>query len=191
MLHSFLLHNLVQYRLLGYIIVFFAMMFEGDLFLFTAFFFAGQGLFDFGDLLIIAWVGTIIGDAGWYWLGLRLSRTPGKIYRWMEKIVRRFDVHIRERQFRTILISKFVYGIHHATLMRLGSLRAPFKIFLRDDLIASLIWIVAIGSLGYFSSFSFVLIRHYVLFAEFGLLFAFLFFFLLSHLISYFSRRGL
>ena len=64
-----------------------------------------------------------------------------------------------------------------------------FKEFFKSDLIATPIWIVIVGGLGYFSGLSLDLAKHYLKFVELALLLALVIFVLLLKFISGRSRR--
>jgi membrane protein DedA with SNARE-associated domain len=104
-------------------------------------------------------IGVFFGDLLWYELGSRI-RHHGWFIRWVEKIARPFDDHLRTRTFRTIFFSKFAYGVHHAILVRAGSLKLKLTKFIEDDFVSSLVWITIVGGIGYFSSASFESLSH-------------------------------
>ncbi len=164
---SLLFSYLIWWRPIGYALISFGMMLEGDIVLFAGALLMHQGFFDVGDMVVVVLGGVLIGDVLWYYLGFRLiGRAPSFLVRWIERIAYPFDAHIRERPFRTIFISKFAYGMHHALLARAGMIRLPFRKFFRDDALASAVWILIIGGLGYASSASFFFLKHYLRFAE-------------------------
>lgn len=179
---TLLLHYLILQRPLGYLLVFLGMIIEGDFVLFTAAFLTQQDFFDLGDMAIVIFSGVIIGDLIWYWLGTKLRGISASINRRVERIANHFDDHITDRQLRTLFVSKFVYGIHHAVLIRAGSLGVEISNFIRNDFIASVAWILIVGGAGYFSSLSYSLIRNYLRFVETGLLISLIVFFVLERL---------
>lgn len=189
--HSFLLQSLIAWRPLGYALVFIGLMIEGDAILFAAAFLTRMGFFDFGDMTAIVLAGTLLGDTAWYELGARFRDSTWRIARWAERLTAPVDTHIRERPFRTIFISKFTYGLHHPILMRAGAIRLGYPRFIRVDFVATILWASIVGGLGYFSSYSFVLIRHYLRIGEVWLVIALVIFVLGWNLIGISSRRKL
>lgn len=183
-MHSFLLHYLLIWRPLGYVLVFISMIIEGDISLFTTAFLTRLGYFDFFDIIFFILAGAIVGDSLWYWLGRRLSNSSLWLIRYAAKVVSPFDRSIQERNFRTLLISKLTYGIHHLTLIRTGMLRVPYKDFLRNDFLAILIWVAVIGGVGYLFGASYLLIRRYLKFVEVGLLLIIVIFVLFDKLLA-------
>lgn len=173
----------------NYVIIFLAMIVEGDPFLFTAFFLANEGVFGIATLSIVIFSGVLAGDLFWYWLGIKLDKQNSRLAGWAEKIAAPFDDHLLSRTFHTIFISKFTYGTYHAILVRAGMLRFPIRRFIGYDAISTVVWMAVVGGLGYFSSYSFSLIRQYIKIAEVGLLFGVLFFIFLSRYIAKRSRK--
>ena len=187
--HLTLAQYLSSWEHFAYAIGFLGMIVEGEAILFTAAFLANQGAFNPIFIFGVLFAGVITGDLFWYWLGLRLQTSNSFVKRWAERIGKPFDRHLVHRQFRTIFISKFTYGFHHPILMRAGALKVNVRNYLKNDVIASLIWMLIIGGLGYFSSASFLLVRRYVKFAEISLLLVLVVVFGILHYISSRSQR--
>lgn len=180
-MNSFIFHYLVFWRPLGYLIIFLGMILEGETLLFITGFLTHGKLFDIGDVLLIAMSGVLIGDLFWYWLG-KILDPASFLARRLEKIAVHFDRHLMARPFRTIFISKFAYGLNHALLLRAGALRIRTGDFIVSDFPAAILWVLAVGGLGYFSSASFFLVRHYLRFAELALLLGLIIFILIINL---------
>lgn len=188
---SLLLLHLGDYRWLGYLIIFFGVMVEGDIVLFIAYFLSHNGFFDVGDLTVIALVGSLVGDLGWYAIGYKRFKFLNWVYLPVERITSHFDKQLTSRLLRIITLSKFTYGIHHALLIRCGMLRITIRDYLKDDLFGTVIWLAVIGSLGYFSGLYFSSVWHYLRYTEIGLLLALVVFLVVSNLISWWSRQKL
>ena len=184
------LHYLTEYQTWSYIIIFLGMMVEGDILLFTVGFLANRGYFAIDMALLTVFLGTLIGDNLWYVLG-EIINENSVFGRFVIRLTKPFDEHLRARTFRTIFITKFAYGLHRATLLKLGMLRVSFKKFIESDIIASTFWIFLVGGLGYLSSASFILIKHYLRYTELTLLFGLILFILISHLITNISKKEL
>ncbi len=178
------------HAVLGYLIIFIAMIIEGDIFLFTAAFLTHLGYFDPIKMFVAVYTGSVCGDLFWYWLGLKLNGSS-RFTTWTSKMAVPFDSHLLERPLHTIFLSKFIYGIHHAILVRAGMLKLNLAKFLRIDLISILGWVLIVGSLGFAGSVSFDLMRHSIKFVEYGLLGAFLTFVIISYLVSFQAKKKL
>ncbi len=178
-----------HWPILGYALVFFGMILEGDIFLFAAAFLAHQKFFDIGDLAFFVVTGTLMGDLFWYALGRRIGDHTNAdsgisfVARWAEKIAAPLDAHLLDRPRRTIFISKFAYGFHHALLVRLGMLRFPWRKLIKLDFIASVLWIFIVGGLGYFSGAAFFASKRYLRFVEAGVLLSLVFFLAVEHFV--------
>lgn len=185
------LHYLTEYQTLAYWVIFFGMMIEGDILLFTIGFLVHRGYFNIDIVLLTVLSGVIIGDNIWYGLGELMDGKDNFFTRFIKRVAEPFDDHLKKRTVRTIFISKFAYGLHRPTLLRAGMLKLPFKKFIEGDIIASIFWIFLVGGLGYLSSASFILMRHYLRYTELTLLFGLIFFILISHLLRHISKKEL
>lgn len=184
------LRYLTEYQTLAYWIIFIGMMIEGDIILFTAGFLAHRGYFNVDALLLIVISGVILGDNLWYVLGEMLNE-KSYLYKFISRIASPFDEHLKNRTARTIFVAKFTYGFYRPLLLRVGSQRLPFRKFIEADIFASVVWIFIIGGLGYLSSASFFLIRHYLRYTELTLLLGIVIFILISHIITGISKKEL
>lgn len=187
----FILPYLILWPPLGYILVFFIMMFEGDAALFTAAFLTSQGYFDLWDMTFTALSGVLIGNILWYWAGWHLDYLSPFLSKWSERIGKPFDKHLLKRTFHTFFISKFTYGVHHALLLRAGALKMSLSTFIKNDLFATIIWFCIIWALGYTVGASFVYVKKYLKYAEIGLLIALAGFFYLEYTVRKRSEKEL
>lgn len=185
------LHYLIEYQTLAYWIIFFGMMVEGDILLFSIGFLVHQGYFAWDKTLLIVFLGVMIGDNLWYALGELLSNRKIALTLFTNRLIGMFDNHLKNRTARTIFISKFVYGFHRPMLIRAGSLRLSFKEFIRGDFSASIIWIFIIGGLGYLSGASFFAVKKYLRYTEISLLLVVTVFIAISYIASRISKRKL
>ncbi len=180
-----------QWHVLGYLLIVLGIFIEGDAVLFTAGFLTHQGLFN--PALAFLWLlgGATIGDIIWYQLGAYLQDKDNFIVRWLKRVTNPLGPHLLEHPKRSLLLSKFLYGINHAILCKAGALKLPVKEFIRDDLPANIAWIIIVGGLGYASSAGVVQLHHSIRNTEVGLLIGILAFMLLSRLFSRFAKKKL
>jgi membrane-associated protein len=188
---SLFLSYLVIWKPLGYILAFFGMVFEGDGVLFTVAFLTAEGFFDVGDMLVVVVLSVIFGDTLWYWIGRKYIASWPRVVGWVDRFAKPFDRHLLERPTRTLLLTKFVYGAHHAVLIRAGMFKMDFRKFIKSDLLSIAVWVAVIGGLGYFSSFSLAYEKKYLRYAEIALLIALVLFFVIEHYIKKFSQKEL
>jgi len=186
-------HYLIAHQILGYAIIFFGMMIEGDIILFTAGFLTHQGYFDIGIALILVFLGTIVGDNIWYVLGesLGVNKSFSRINQYIEKATSSFDGHLKSRPVHTFFISKFVYGLSKFIIFKAGALRISFGRFIEADLVATFMWIFLVGGLGYLSSASFLAIRRYLKYTELTLFLGIAIFILISYVVTKISKKEL
>ncbi len=140
-----------DHRFLAYGALFLAMLIEGEAFLIIAGMLASLRALDFGDVLWVAFVGVLLGDAFWYAFGMFIVWT-GKFTsfsRWAEKSVCYFLPRFRERPFPSIFLSKFIYGVNHAVLVLSGILRVQFSLFMKAEALASFVWVATYAVAGF------------------------------------------
>lgn len=145
--------QLVQdHRFWGYTILFIAMILEGETFLIIAGMLASLKAFDSGDVLWISFVGVVLGNIMWYQIGTKLRGVglSSRIIKRAERIITFFLPRFREKPFKSIFFSKFIYGANRATVIMSGVLHIPFKLFFRAELLASIVWVVLYFEIGYF-----------------------------------------
>ncbi len=152
-----------------YLSLFLGMFFEATLTLLTACFLVSQGTLSFAPAFFAVLSGAYLEELLWYWIGLNINRFK-KISRFTNNAVGILDRHFFEKLFRTLMVSKFVYGLHRAILARAGMLKVPFRQYLKTALWVVLIWMVIIGFFGFAFSASYVLLKHYFKYAEFFIL---------------------
>ena len=155
--------QLVQdHRVWGYIILFIAMVLEGETFLIIAGMLASLEAFDVGDVLWISLFGVVFGNTMWYYIGTKLkdSGFAKRIIKWSEKAITFFLPRFREKPFKSIFFSKFIYGVNRATVIMSGILRVPFMLFFKAELLASVLWVALYFSVGYFFGYAAVNMTH-------------------------------
>ncbi len=170
------------------------MIIEGDVILFTAGFLLHHGILHPLPALVSLAAGVIIGDCLWYLLGT-INTDHNRFLNWLGRSTdfagKRVDAHVQERTLRTLFISKFIYGIHHFLLVRAGRLRVPARRIFRDDLLASLLWMAVVLSLGFLAGASLDKLRHRFHFIELSLLLAVLLYFLVVEVAGKFLKKKL
>ncbi|MDD5430842.1 MAG: VTT domain-containing protein [Candidatus Pacebacteria bacterium] len=190
-METIIFHYLTEWAWLGYLIAFFGMIIEGDILVFTMGFLAQQGYFNPFLVLVILVAGTFLGDTLWYKAGAKFGNCNFFLMKWMNRLSRPFDGAITENPFKAVFISKFTYNLHHAVLLRVGSLGVSFKKFLEKDFFSIIIWVLVVGGLGYISGASFSLVKQYLKFAELALLIGILLFMAIFHIIDQISEMQL
>lgn len=187
-MESLILQDIAAWRFLAYTIIFIGMLFEGEVFLFTAFFLASGGYIDPMDTLFFVVAGTLSGDVLWYLVGPYAEKI-GFIKKILSRVAGKIDDQLKKRPVFTILISKFIYGFHRPTLLRAKLAGISLRQFINIAFPASIAWIAAIAALAVLFSASIGLFKTYLKFAEIGLLIGIGIFILADYLISQFYRK--
>lgn len=187
----FLIQYLIIWQPLGYILTFLGMIFEGETVLFIAAFLTHLGIFNPYILFLIAFWGVILGDNLWFSLGKKMRNSSTLLNKWSGKIAQPFDEHLLNKPLRTIFIAKFTLGIGHAIFFRAGALKMKWAKIEQYDILATLFWMVIIGSIGYFSSASLSYLKQYLRYGEVALLIGLILFLALQHFIAKQSQKKL
>jgi membrane protein DedA with SNARE-associated domain len=140
-----------EHRFLGYTVLFFAMIFEGELFLAATGMLVGLRAFDPGDAFLFAFAGVLAGDLLWYWLGhyLQTHHSHRKFVDATIKKVHSILPGLEKNPAHVIFLSKFIYGLNHSTILVLGYLKINFKEFFKVQFLTSLTWSLLFLILGY------------------------------------------
>ncbi|MBX4198415.1 DedA family protein [Candidatus Parcubacteria bacterium] len=186
-MHDLLLLDLVATsKPLVYALIFLGMIFEGEVILLTAIFLVAQGLLALFPVLITVAIGLMIGDTMWYFVGSHLLARIRILNFIIRKLTSPVRTQIERRPAFIIFTSKFASGIHHAILMQAGFMKMDFKKYMKIVSIGNISWIIVMGSLGYFFSASFQVLKHIVRYGEIALLIGVLAFFLIRHIVTRF-----
>jgi membrane protein DedA with SNARE-associated domain len=163
-------HYIVQWHPLGYVLIFIGVMLEGDLVLLTSAFFTRLHYFGLFNMFLAVLAGTYTGDLFYFWLGrmVKRSNNPAAVY--FDRLTGKVHLDLEENLFRTLFIARFAYGTYRLTLIKSAIEGVPFLRYMRNIFLASFLWIVIVGSLGYFFAASFLTVRHYFKYAEMALL---------------------
>jgi len=151
-----------MHRFAGYFILFFAMLLEGEVILILAGMLSQLGAFDVGDVLWVAITGVLLGDALWYYIGSKLKDKgyTKKLIGHAERSVSFLLPNFKEKPFKSIFISKFIYGANHATLVVSGALKVPFVLFAKAEFFASIVWVVVFLTAGHFFGLAAIWVTH-------------------------------
>jgi membrane protein DedA with SNARE-associated domain len=185
---NLILNNLDLWRPVIYSVLFVGLLLEGEAVLFTAVYLIHQGKLDPGDTIGIAICGVLIGDSLWYFSGTAISGLP-VIRKIIAKVPKDFDAFIGKRPKISIIVSKFIYGFHRPTLIRLKAVGVVYTNFLKADIPGALLWIAIVSALGYFFSSSTALLKEYFKYWEIGLAVSLIIFILISKLVSKFILK--
>ncbi|HBP00708.1 MAG: DedA family protein [Candidatus Moranbacteria bacterium GW2011_GWE1_49_15] len=150
------------HRYTGYAILFFSLIFEGELFMLAAGVLSHLGAFDLFDVFWVSYAGVLFGDILWYWAGrlIQAKYPQQRFMKFVERRVKKAFPTIECNPFKLVFISKFLYGLNHSTILVLGFLKIEFWHFLRVQAKASLLWVAIFLSLGHFFGYTALSITH-------------------------------
>lgn len=133
----------------GYLAVLVGTLLEGEAILIIAGFLAHRGYLELPVVIAVAFVGTLLGDQLYFYLG----RIKGRSFidsrpAWKAKTERVFRL-MEKNQVLLILGFRFIYGIRTVASFTFGaSGMSPLR-YLTLNTVGALIWAVSIGLLGY------------------------------------------
>ncbi len=137
---------------LAYLVLFFGMFIEGEVFFLTAAIFAIEGYLNWWIIFGVTFVGVILGDIAWYFLG-RYSKNT-KFGGWVSRKFSGYEDWLQEnfetRYLWLAFVSKFLYYVNRITPLLAGWQRLDFKKFFKIHLVAGFTWLAFVFLLGKF-----------------------------------------
>lgn len=144
-----------NHQFLTYLIVFGGMFIEGELFFLIASIFAWGGYLNFWWLLAATFVGLVLGDLAWYYLG-RYSKDT-KLGIWINKRISQhtewFRHNLASHYWSLALCSKFLYYVNRLVPLLAGWIRMEPKRFFKIHVNVSLVWLLTMIVVSYFLQF--------------------------------------
>jgi membrane protein DedA with SNARE-associated domain len=133
----------------GYLAVTLGVLTEGEASLLAAGAMAHKGLLTLRWVCVAAFVGTVLGNQTWFWLGRRfgsgfiakrpkLAAHSESVQRWVTRYGAVFVTAVR-----------FLYGLRTASVLWLGASGYPFRRFVLFDTLGAALWAVIIGGAGW------------------------------------------
>lgn len=177
-----LLQFISSYPSLMYSLLFVGLLLEGEAVLFVAAFLAHQGYLNPGPTAFIAYLGTFLGDYLWYALGKKISKKDNRLAFWVQKVTKPLSSIIPKHPEKALFLTKFMYGLHRATLIKIGMEKLASRRFIKADIPAVALWVTLVGFFAFLFSSSLKLVRHYLKYTEIILLLGILIFFLIGHI---------
>ncbi len=166
-----------------YVIMFFAMFFDANLMIIIGVFVISSGRLNPWLIAGAISSGAYLEQLAWFGVG-RLLKKSSVLSRWATKVVGKYDEHLIHRPVHSLLLTKFIYGTHRATLMRNGMLEQSFKKFCKSSAIAVVFWLGIMACVGFAFSLSYLAVKIYLKYAEYGLLVMVIIFFSAQYFIS-------
>lgn len=152
-----LLIGLVEYHQVWvYVIIYFGLIFEGELFLISAGILAHLGAINFWFALFFIILGGFSKTLLGYMLGEMLYKkfNHHTFFRYIEKRVYSIAPRFKEKPFWSIFVSKFIMGANYWVVIFSGYQKIDFKKFLKAEISSTLIWAPLLLSLGFFFGYT-------------------------------------
>jgi undecaprenyl-diphosphatase len=157
----------------GYWVVFFGVMLEnagiplpGETILLAASFFAYQGHFSIFAVIVVAFIGAILGDNTGYWIGRRggrplLERYGRHLFLNEERLIGLENFFTRHGS-KAVFFARFVTGFRVFTALFAGASRMHWPTFFLYNAAGALTWSTVIGSVGYLFGYSWETAAHWI-----------------------------
>ena len=142
-LQSFLLHY-------GYGIIVLGALLEGETILILTGVLVHQGIFSFPLAVVVATVGAVAGDQGWFYLGRHSFQKIVKQFPRLGRLIERVQPWVEHKADWIAAGSRFVYGTRIASPMLLGANGYPRSRFLVINILAGTLWVLLCVTGGYF-----------------------------------------
>lgn len=148
-----------SYPLLKYLVIFFGVGFGGEVAVISLSFLSAQNVFSLFPFLVIGVLGTLTADSIWFWLGK--TRTAGKIvdHRYATYTISVIMEAIRKisrgNHLLAFIFAKFLVGTRIVVILYVSKTNIAFKNFILNDMVAILIWLTTLTSIGFLSGLGF------------------------------------
>ncbi len=133
----------------GYLFIFFAAIVEGETVLALAGFTAFQGFLDLETVILVAFLGGLVGDQSFFYFGRlkgkRFLESRPKLLARVERLHRLIERH----QNLLIFGSRFMYGFRTILPITFGTSNVSGYRFLWFDLLGGATWSIVFGVGGY------------------------------------------
>jgi membrane protein DedA with SNARE-associated domain len=134
----------------GYLVLLLGTFLEGETILIIAGFLAHQGYLQFGWVIVVAFLGTLMSDQLFFYIGrLKGGDLVNRRPAWKARSGRVLAL-VKQHQIPLILGFRFLSGLRTLTPFLIGTTGvAPLRVLLLDA-IGALAWAIVLGVLGYF-----------------------------------------
>jgi membrane protein DedA with SNARE-associated domain/membrane-associated phospholipid phosphatase len=157
----------------GYPVVFLGVMTEsagiplpGETILLAAGFFASEGHFHLGWVILLAALGAILGDNLGYFLGARLARPflarRGRFLLLTPPRLEAMEAFFARHGDKTILFARFISGLRVVAAIFAGLSRMRWRVFASYNAAGAFLWASSVGLLGFFFGQSWDLLEKWV-----------------------------
>ena len=138
---------IIQYSYWG---IFIGCLIEGEALVVIASFFAYQGSMYLPYVILIAFLGTLLSDIGWFLLGRHSNDRFLERWQWLRAISDHSITFVGKRPRLLAFIFRFMYGFRIIIPFSLGKTRISFSTFLVYNALGVLVWVGVFAGIGYF-----------------------------------------
>lgn len=134
----------------GYLAILLGTFLEGETVLILGGFAAHRGYLSLPTVIMVAFLGTVVGDQLFYYLGRRhsaaiLARRPG----WEAKIEKARHL-VDTHKILIVLSFRFIYGLRTVIPFTLALTGVSPTFFIPMNILGAIIWAVGVGAAGYY-----------------------------------------
>jgi membrane protein DedA with SNARE-associated domain len=133
----------------GYLAVFIGSIFEGEIIVFLGGLLSYQGNFNFIFVIILAFLGAIIGDMFWFLLGRYQGIKLISRFKWLREKTEKSLLYVEKNSRNLAFTMRFLYGFKSIIPFTLGITKIPIKTFFYFNTTGAFLWTILIISLGY------------------------------------------
>lgn len=147
-----------------YIFAFLGALLEGTFIMVISGVLFKLGYFNLWHLFAILVAGYFLNGVFWYligkWGGHHVIEKFIKKFKAGQRAMEKLEEYFKNHSVKTLFLTRITYGIGMFTFMIAGSLRMKWKKFAPINVIATIIWVLGIGMLGYGFGASLGLLRN-------------------------------
>lgn len=135
------------------IISFFGAIIGGEETLILLSILASHGHLNIGYVFLFFYLGILVSDLIWYFIGNSSIFKRIIKLKWISKIYYKWgkilNKSTKNNNFNALLFTKFLYGLRLATIMYLARERMKIKSFIYYSIIVNFIWVLTITTIGW------------------------------------------
>ena len=136
------------------LLVFLGSFFFGDTVILSFALLSGQGVLSVYTLLIFGFLGTVVSDSLWFFLGkyffmIDYLKKKIKRYKGVVSSVRKIT---GKRPFLVLLFAKFMYGTRILFIVYLSVRKLSYTTFLMFNMLGTAIWLLTLTAIGWFAA---------------------------------------
>lgn len=150
---------ITEHRSLEYIIIYFGVALGGEWALIPFAFLSAQGVFSVFALISLSFLGTLSSDLLWFSLGKTSFIKKIILHRYAQPTVLIFSKAMerisRGSRLTSLILAKFIFGTRALFIMYIGESGLSIKKFIYYNMVAVLLWLVAVIPIGFVSGLGF------------------------------------